>query len=132
MSPPRWLHWPTAAPSSAFLTLATTTGWTIDPEPSVRTAVGFVAGPAGPDTTGFLIRSDSFAGFLYFVDQTARDAWRSLYASYTTLRITDGSANVYENTACTFDTFTSDSVVLRGSWTGTLPTNSASIIEIAP
>ena len=121
-----------AAPSSAFLTLATTTGWTIGSPPTIRTAVGFVAGPAGLNTTSFDVRSDAFGGFLRFVDQTARDAWRSLYASFTTFRITDGAANVYENTACTFDAFTSNSVVFRGSWAGTLPTNSASIIEIAP
>jgi len=130
MTPPTVQFIP--ASTSAYLTLATTTGWSINPSDPIRTSLGYVAGPAGPNSTRFDVRSDGFRGFIYFVDQASRDAWRAVYAGFTTLRITDGSSNVYENTSCTFNQFTTTTVVLNGTWTGTLPTNSASIIEIAP
>jgi hypothetical protein len=130
MTPPNVQFIP--AVTSNYETLGTCTGWQINPYQPIRRSIGYTAGSSGLGTTQVDIRSDGFVGFIYFVDATARSNWQSLFSGYTTFRVTDGNSNVYENVSCTFNTFTSTTVSLGGSWTGTLPTNTASIIEIAP
>ena len=119
----KWLFFP--SPVASSLTVGTCTGWSISG--GHYTSLGWSAGADGAGTTKIILRSDAFGAFLYFTNNTTRDAFRTAYQGYN-MRVTDASANVYEWSGGTIDVFTT-AILQLGSltnWSGTLPTASAS------
>lgn len=128
----KWLFFP--SPAVSTLTVGTCAGWS--GSGGHRTSLTWSAGTDGAGTTKLVLRADSFGSFLYFTNNTTRDAFRTAYQGYN-MRVTDASSNVYEWSGGTIDVFTTAILQLGPltNWSGTFPTASgtnASTIELYP
>jgi len=87
---------------------------------------GWIAGADGAGTTKIILRGDSIGAFIYFTNNTTRDAFLSAYQGYN-VRVTDASSNVREWSG-TIAVFTTAILKLPTdlNWSGTVPTASSS------